>query len=396
MAHSPLPSLPSAYAAGRAAGERLDAGLTARYLRHTTLGDPEADALMEAFAAHPAPVQQRWTKLGIEQGPDALGDAPEAVRAFFAAAGQVPAWFDPAATGPGCRAFHRHSEMFLGAFVGAVLVEGFATLIAKSFALTGRLTDQGVRRLKQNNLHLVEIFMPGGLEREGDGWRLSVRIRLIHARVRRLAAESPEWDAAAWGTPLSSAHIGYAAAAFSGLLLRRAEQLGVRLSAEERASFMMIWRYSAHLMGVAPELLFADEEEAVLLQRVGAACEPPPELESILLANALVQAAPVVAGITDAAARKALVKRIYSVSRALIGHEMADALCYPPARTFGVLAALRLSNQAEALLHRLVPPLRGRRLAGQFQRMLEVSFHDAAGIGYRLPARLHAEKDAPL
>ena len=55
--------------------------------------------------------------------------------------------------------------MFIGAFVGAVLIEGFATLISKSFAITGRVLDQGVRRLQQNNAHLLEIFLPQGMAR---------------------------------------------------------------------------------------------------------------------------------------------------------------------------------------------------------------------------------------
>ena len=68
--------------------------------------------------------------------------------------------------------------MILGAFVGGVLIEGFMTNISKSFFITGRVRDQGIRRLQQNNRHLVESFIPGGLERDGDGWKLSLRIRL--------------------------------------------------------------------------------------------------------------------------------------------------------------------------------------------------------------------------
>ena len=76
--------------------------------------------------------------------------------------------------------------MILAAFVAGVLIEGFTTNIAKSFFITGRVRDQGVRRLGQNNRHMLEIFLPGGLCRHGDGWKLSVRIRIVHARIRHL------------------------------------------------------------------------------------------------------------------------------------------------------------------------------------------------------------------
>jgi len=177
------------------------------------------------------------------------------VRDFFAEIERVPDWFEPAATRAGCAGFHANSEMFIGAFVGAVRSAGLATLISKFFAIIGRVLDQPVRRLQQNNAHLLKIFLPQGMARENDGWKLSVRIRLIHASVLAFLNHSDESDQAAWGVPLSAAHIGFATAAFSGLLLTRARQLGVHLSPAETQSFMMIWRYSGQHMGLEPELL---------------------------------------------------------------------------------------------------------------------------------------------
>jgi len=385
--------IPTAYLPGHAKALLLDPEMAERYVRHTRLGDPLADAAMVALADVPGGQQSAWLRVGLEAGAGAIPDAPEALRALLAEAERIPDWFDPALTRAGCRAFHGHSEMFIGAFVGAVLIEGFTTLISKSFSITGRLVDQGARRLKQNNRHLSEIFIPGGLERGGDGWKLSVRIRLMHARVRFLLHRSEDWDARAWGMPLSSAHIGFATAAFSGLLLKRARMLGVSLTGEEARSFMLVWRYSGHLMGVDAELQAATEAEALRLHRIGALCEPPPDLESILLANGLINSAPIVAGVTDAAERRALVRRIYTVSRALIGRELADRLRYPRTGGFGTLAALRARNLLDQALRRLIPGFDRRRRAGQFGRMLNLSFDGGGEVSYRLPRELYAEKD---
>ena len=68
--------------------------------------------------------------------------------------------------------FTGNSQVVLAAFVAGVLIEGFTTNIAKAFFITGRVRDQGVRRLGQNNRHMMEIFLPGGLYRDGDGWKL--------------------------------------------------------------------------------------------------------------------------------------------------------------------------------------------------------------------------------
>lgn len=385
--------VPQAYQPGHARAREVDEALADLFVRHTMQGDPMADAVFDALEATPPGQQAAWLRAGIEGGLAAIPDAPAELRAFLGAAEEVPPWFDAAATQAGCRAFHGHSEMFIGAFVGAVLIEGFATLISQSFSVTGRLVDQGTRRLKQNNRHLVEIFLPGGLDRTGDGWKLSVRIRLMHARVRRLLSLSGEWDTEDLGVPLSAAHIGFATAAFSGLLLKRVSMLGIRLTAEERESFMLVWRYAGHLMGVPPALQAASEAEALRLHQIGVLCEPPPRMEAVLLANGLINSAPIVAGITEPGARKRLARRIYTISRALIGDALADQLRYPPAQGFGTLTALRWRNQADQALRRLIPAWDRRRRASQFVRMMDLSFEETGTISYRLPRFLHAERD---
>ena len=78
--------------------------------------------------------------------------------------------------------------------------------------------------------------MPGYFDRYGDGWKLSVRIRIAHAQVRRLLNLSEEWDAEDNGTrklgavPLSAAHMALASAAVSARLLLHAERMGVPFS----------------------------------------------------------------------------------------------------------------------------------------------------------------------
>ena len=88
--------------------------------------------------------------------------------------------------------FHRNSSVILATFVSGVLIEGFTTNIVKSFHITGRVREQGVRRLGQNIRHMIEIFLPGGMYRDGDGWKLSIRIRIIHARIRRLLSNAED------------------------------------------------------------------------------------------------------------------------------------------------------------------------------------------------------------
>ncbi len=386
-------SIPSAYLPGYEKARKQDPETADNYIAHTLLGDPEADAAVEALAPWGPKEGGRFIEALMDQRQDIPHDAPKPLRDFFEQLeAPPPSWFDPEAVMPGCRAFHADSTLFTGAFVSAVLIEGFTTLIAKSFFMTGRLTSFGVRRLQQNNRHLVEIFLPGGLERQGDGWKLSVRIRLIHAQLRRLLVHSPAWDTAAWGMPLSAAHIGFATATFSAKLLNRARRFGVILNAEERRSFMMIWRYTGYLLGVPETILFRNEEEAHNLYQVGHLCEPPPGFESIILTNCLVNSAPVVAGITDPGERRRLANYIYSVSRAQIGDEMADQLRYPPGRTRGLLTFMYFKNRFWRAVGAIFPRIAQKLKKDKFLGVMDVSMYDKEGITYKMPDKVDAEQ----
>ena len=74
-----------------------------------------------------------------------LRTAPQPLRDFFNNL-EDPAWLDYEAFRPGIRAFHANVDLMLVAFVTGVLVEGFSTMIAKSFNITGRVASTKRRR----------------------------------------------------------------------------------------------------------------------------------------------------------------------------------------------------------------------------------------------------------
>ena len=379
--------IPSSYVPGYEKVRSSNPKLADRYMAHTMIGDPAADALIEELACLDPERVQRYIKACMNKDEEEARQAPEALRQLFQNIQALPEWYYSKDVLSGCRLFHKYSDLFLTAFVVSVLIRGFTTLISLSFFATGRVMDYGVRRLRQNIAHLLEIMIPGGLDPHGDGWKLSVRIRLIHARLRKLFTESSEWNTDAHGIPLSAAHIGFAAASFSAMMLQDAKRLGVKASAEECASFMHIWRCSAWLMGVPDEILFHDEEDALEIARVILACEPPFAEEGIVMANALINSAPIVAGIDDRNDRVKLVKRGYRLARAILGNETADSLRFPRYHTFGVLPLLKMMHQLKELRQRL-PLLRSEDLrVKKFSTLLDITVLEDAhgGISYRLP-----------
>ncbi len=388
-------NIPTDYREGHEKAREIAPETADNYVAHTLIGDPLADAMMEDLASVSRQEQAILFQAMLhERDWDSLDDAPSSAKAFFEDTENVPDWVDFNSFIPGIRMFHRNSHLILGAFVGGTLVEGFATNIAKSFFITGRVRDQGVRRLRQNNRHMIEIFMPDGLTRDGDGWKLSVRIRLVHAQLRRLLGGSGEWDYEAWGLPLSSAHLGFAITSFSARLLDHMKRLGADYTKEERDSFMSVWRYTGHVMGIPPSILFKDEEDARHLRKIGFMCEPPPSPESIVMANALVNSAPLVIDITDPVERRTLAGYVFKVSRALIGNKMADQLMYPPDPSFGTLFVFRMQERYKHLLAKLGRKRMENSNFTRFTSLLGASVLEEAGISYRLPDHVYSEESS--
>ena len=228
-------------------------------------------------------------------------------------------------------------------------------------------------------------MLPGSLDREGDGWKLSFRIRLVHAQVRFLLTRYGHWDQATYGVPLSAAHLALASANFSATILRDATRMGALLTPAARRGYMQVWRYASRIMGVPGQLLFdGDERRTLRFAAIAHLCEPPPDEPSAKIAHALINALPDMARTTDPAERTATVARAFKVSRALLGHTAADALRFPPSSTRGVLAAMRAKRLALTALHTLRPQNRSAWQARQTEFLLQNAV--LPRFDYRLPA----------
>ncbi len=387
-------SIPAAYREGYERAAAVNAELANKYIEQTTVDDAFADAVIDALAAFDAEDANRFIRAGMQQNEQALADAPEALRSFFDDLEQKPEWFDPQALYPGYRAFHAHSDLFVPAFF-LVSVRNASTLIAKPLYASGRLLGGfAMRRIRQNTRHFIEIMLPDALERQGDGWKLSVRIRLVHARLRRLIREESDWDESVYGAPLSSAHMALAAANFSATMLSHAEILGAKLDDATRNGFMQAWRYASYLFGAPEHLLFeGDYEKTLEFVRLATLCEPPPGEESAAIANALINALPLIAGVTDSAGQDAMVRHVCRVSRAVLGDELSNKLSLPKIQTRGLLGWMKFSRRIQEVIHAIAPGFGKKWQGDKFAFLLEASMLE--DLRYQLPDHLDAEKAAP-
>ena len=388
---SPGHVIPTAYRIGYEKAAELEPALAARYIRHTTVGDPPADAVAEDLLSLP-PRRVHALLATVLQNPKELPpESPASLRRFIADVLEPPHWFDEEVAMIASRAFLRNSDTVLAALVAGSIVEGFATLISKSFRIRGRITSSGARRLKQNGLQLVEQYLPGGMSPLGDGWKLTLRVRLVHARVRLLIGQSDEWISERHGMPISAANVLLAGSAFSGRLMQHVAALGGDFTREEREAYVHVWRYTGLLIGIPEDILFSDEASAVRTFEVGRICEPPADEDAIIMANSIVNSAPMVIGITEPEARRRLAGYAYRISRGLIGDELAEAFLFPKDRR-GAVGFLRTRNRIRRLIGRAVTTWRKKADRERFEALMDFVDLGRLRHSYSLPTTLYDEE----
>lgn len=143
-------------------------------------------------------------------------------------------------------------------------------------------------------------------------------------------------------------------------------------------------------------MLFRNEKDALEIVRVSLACEPPYEDESIVMANALINSAPIVIGITDKRARAKVAKLGYRLARALLGHDTADRLRFPKYATLGLLPYLRTMRRLRHFMRRSSPRASSSMRLTNFGALLDATVLEdsSGGFSYNLPDHYVADRAA--
>ena len=154
--------IPSDYQEGYKKALQIDRERATNYIAHTTIGDPIADELVDDLSHLDHSLSADLLKTALSADSSRIGrDAPASLKKFMDSCNEVPEWVDFDAMKPGFAMFHRNTRFVLAGMVAGTLVEGFTTNISLSFFIKGRLRYQGIKRLQQNNRHMLEIFYPG-------------------------------------------------------------------------------------------------------------------------------------------------------------------------------------------------------------------------------------------
>jgi hypothetical protein len=291
--------------------------------------DPLADEVAAALEGTPGGwhLFEEAAKHGVERVPG----APASFRALFDQAEHVPMWVDWDTVDRGGEVLLRAGP--LGGLVLALksLVLGYTSPAGnKPLVLSGRLEEQSSRRILETARFVHATLTPRAMHPRGEGWQITLKVRLIHAHVRRMIGKSGRWEGDAWGAPINQHDQAATLLLFSTILLEGLRQLGMRIPPAEAEAYVQLWRWSGWVMGVDPELLPATEAEGVRLREVITATMGEPDDDSRRLARALLESPLRRAGTQKEQANARRAVRVNgAMCRYLLGSDIADQLAIP-------------------------------------------------------------------
>lgn len=234
----------------------------------TGIGDQLADDVVADFSCLPPGQGMTMFRDAIAHGIDAVDDAPASLRAFFAEVDAEPDWLEHERLERAAGHLVRHMASY-GIVLGAASLTAGAmnSTAGMPLVMTGRYTSQAAVRSLEVGSWMETILTPGGLRRDGAGFATTLRVRLIHAFVRRHLRDG-EWDAESWGAPIPQSFMAFTIAEFGHVALAAMHQLGVRYTADELADIYHFWRYVGFLNGVGPELNPTSEADHIRIEEL--------------------------------------------------------------------------------------------------------------------------------
>ncbi|ETI27869.1 hypothetical protein G647_00318 [Cladophialophora carrionii CBS 160.54] len=209
----------------------------------------------------------------------------------------TPEWVSWPQIARGQDVFYRYGAATLTGLAYQSLLGGMgAHRVVEVLARTGGFSPKVARhRLFETTQHILQCTRDvASIQPGGDGFASSLRVRLLHAAVRRrimrLARSHPSYyDVAAYGVPINDldciATIGTFSATIIFLSLPRQ---GIFLTRRETEDYIALWRLIAHYVGT-PTAWFDTPERARRVMESLLLHEINPSNTSQVLANNVIR-----------------------------------------------------------------------------------------------------------
>lgn len=227
------------------------------------------DAPMEKVVAWMFEGSARSNKALFEQallqGITSLENPPEVLTEFFAHIDSPPDWLKPELLEEGAVAAQLGGMVAFYVLRDMALMGGYVYFnsMNQTLAPAGALHQDTSLRLGETGKWLQDVTETGGLARFSPGFTTTIRVRLVHALIRRQLQSRPEWQAETWGVPINQIDMLATYLAFGPVTLTGSRLFGVPVGKKESAAVLHMWRYIGWLSGLEEQWLVETEGDGL-------------------------------------------------------------------------------------------------------------------------------------
>ncbi|TEA17426.1 Rubber oxygenase [Colletotrichum sidae] len=223
-------------------------------------------------------------------------DSDEVLGKLWAEVNAIPPWVDWAQIERGQKVFVRYAGPAIFALTFQSLVGGFGSRrVVETLARTGGFGVKVTRRrLLETFQHILQVTRDlASVQPGGDGFASSIRVRLLHAAVRRrilaLAAEKPSYyNVQEWGIPVNDLDsIGTISTFSATLIWIGLPRQGIHLTTQEKEDYVALWRWVAHILGTPTDVFESVSRARAMMESLMISEIQPSDTSRALATNVL-------------------------------------------------------------------------------------------------------------
>ncbi len=144
------------------------------------------------------------------------------------------------------------------------------------------------RRIAETAQFLLDTMTPGSLKPGGKGTETVLKVRLVHAAIRKFIQLGEKWNREEWDLPINQEDLVFTLFTFSSTMIEAMEQLGQPLSEQEAEDYYYAWALIGRYLGIQPELIPTNVADAKVLLALILERQAGPSEDGKQLAGALV------------------------------------------------------------------------------------------------------------
>lgn len=152
------------------------------------------------------------------------------------------------------------------------------------------------RRLLETLQHFVQVIESlDSVKPGGEGFASSIRVRLLHAKVRRRIMHLEEqrpgyYNANKWGIPINDLHQVATIMAYSAsVVFISLPRVGIHCTERQIADYIALWRWVGYIMGTPVDWMTTPSTTKAMMETIMLS-EVKPSINSQVIANNILMA----------------------------------------------------------------------------------------------------------